>query len=118
MGKFGKAIAAVLVLALVALRAKLSGDNNIEADEWVAVATVAVGALGTYLVPLAPEMRWGKTAVFALLAALDVLAVVILGGIEPGEWIDIVIAIGGALGVAVMPAVSDNAVAAKSGLGD
>lgn len=114
MSKYGKAIASTLFAVLIAAYATFSGDQNIEPAEWVAIAIAATGAAGTYLVPLAPQFRWGKDAVNALLAILQVLATVILGGLDSNEWILLVLAAGQALGVAVTPAVSDNGISSKN----
>jgi hypothetical protein len=114
MNTYGKAIASAVFFVLTALYAKLSGDGRVDPEEWVAVAIAAASAVGVYLVPLAPQYRWGKTAVAALLAALQVAATVILGGIDTNEWLLIVLAVGQALGVAAAPAVSDNGVSSKA----
>ncbi|NJP33553.1 hypothetical protein [Micromonospora thermarum] len=109
-GRYGKALAATTFAALTALYATSSGDGVVDPDEWVAIAIAAVSAVGVYVVPLAPRYRWTKTAVAALLAGLQVLATVILGGVDANEWLLIAIAIGQALGVAAAPATSDNGV--------
>ncbi len=113
--RYGKAIAATVFAALTALYAVSSGDDRVDPDEWVAIAIATVSAVGVYLVPLAPRYRWAKTAVAALLAGLQVLATVILGGLDADEWLLVLIAVGQALGVAVAPATSDNGVASRPG---
>ncbi|GAA2715183.1 hypothetical protein ACFY2R_27770 [Micromonospora olivasterospora] len=115
--RYGKAIASAVFFVLTVLYAKLSGDNHLDPEEWVAVAIAAVSAVGVYLVPLAPEYPWAKSAVAALLAALQVLATVILGGLDTNEWILIVLAVLQGLGVAAAPAVSDNGVAGDALVG-
>lgn len=111
--RYGKALAATVFAALTALYATSSGDGRVDPDEWVAIAIAVVSAVGVYLVPLAPRYRWTKTAVAALLAGLQVLATVVLGGMDANEWLLVVIAIGQALGVAAAPATSDNGVASR-----
>lgn len=66
-----------------------------------------------YLVPLAPQYRWGKTAVAVVLGVLQVLTTVILGGLDSNEWIALVIAALTAAGVAGFPAVSGNGIGSK-----
>ncbi|MGN9777108.1 hypothetical protein ACTMS0_15285 [Micromonospora sp. H33] len=112
--KYGKALAATAFAALTALYAKSSGDGVVDPDEWVAIAIATASAVGVYVVPLAPRYRWTKTAVASLLAGLQVLATVILGGVHANEWLLIVIAIGQALGVAAAPATSDNGVTSRA----
>lgn len=85
--KYGKAISAVTYFVLVAAYAALSGDNRVDPDEWVAVAIAGVNAALVYVIPLAPQYRWPKTAVNVLLGVLQILATVILGGLDSGEWI-------------------------------
>ncbi|MDG4792025.1 hypothetical protein O7626_40125 [Micromonospora sp. WMMD1102] len=109
--KYGKALAAVAGAALTIAYGALSGDQRIEPDEAVQIAIAAATAVGVYLVPLVPEYRWAKTAVAAVLAVLQVLATVILGGLDSNEWIALLLAALTVLGVGITPAVSDNGVA-------
>jgi hypothetical protein len=114
MEKYGKAIAAVIGAILTAVYAAVSGDNRIEADEWISVAIAATIAIGVYLVPLDPRYRWGKTAVGVLLAVLQAATTLILGGLDSNEWILLVLAGLTAAGVVVAPAISNNGVAANA----
>ena len=111
--RFGKALAAVAGAALTVAYGALSGDQHIDPEEAVQIAIAAATAIGVYLVPLAPQYRWGKTAVAAVLAVLQVLATVILGGLDSNEWIALLLAALTVLGVGAAPAVSDNGVASK-----
>ncbi len=52
--------------------------------------------------------RWTKTAVAVVLAILQALATVLLGGLETNDWITLVIAGLGAAGVLAAPATSVN----------
>src|SRR5690606_3431081 len=112
INKYGKAIAAVVGATLVVVHAALS-DQRITAEEWVQVAIAGVTAVGVYLVPLAPKYRWGKSAVAVLLAVLQALTTVILGGLDTREVIVLVLAGLTAAGVVVAPAVSDNGIGSK-----
>jgi hypothetical protein len=109
--KYGKALAAVAGAALTVAYGALSGDQHIDPEEGVQISIAAATAVGVYLVPLVPEYRWAKTAVAAVLAVLQVLATVILGGLDSNEWIALLLAALTVLGVGVTPAVSDNGVA-------
>jgi len=106
MQTYGKAIAAIITAAIVAAYQALGGDSRLDAQEWVQVAIAFTTAVGVWLVPLAPQAKWSKSAVAAVLAALQVLVTVILGGIEPDEVLLILITVAGALGVYVAPATS------------
>jgi peptidoglycan/LPS O-acetylase OafA/YrhL len=112
--KYGKALAAVAGAALVVMYGALNGDRHIDPDEGVQIAIAAATAVGVYLVPLAPEYTWAKTAVAVVLGVLQVLTTVILGGLDPNEWIALVLAALTAAGVSFAPAVSDNGVTSKS----
>lgn len=120
--KYGKPLVSVLVLAALALYVALGADTHggarIVDIEWIAIAVASAQGLTTYIIPLAPQYPWAKTAVGAVLAGLDVLAVVILGGLDAQELFLIGFAVAGALGIAVAPAVSNNGVQAHAGIGD
>lgn len=120
--RFGKPIVSTLVLGALALYAALSatshGGVGIVDVEWIAIAFAITQGVATYVVPLAAQYPWGKTAVGAILAGLEVAAVVIVGGLDTQEWFLIGFAVLSALGIAVAPAVSDNGVRARAGIGD
>lgn len=106
--KYGKALVAVAGAALTVAYGALSGDQRIASDEAVQIAIAAATAIGVYLVPLTPQYRWAKTAVAVVLSVLQVLATVIIGGLEPHEWIALVLAALTVLGVGAAPAISNN----------
>ena len=106
--KYGKALAAVAGAAFTVAYGALSGDQRIEPDEAVQIGIAAATAVGVYLVPLTPQYRWGKTAVAVVLSVLQVLATVILGGLDSNEWIALLLAALTVLGVGAAPAVSSN----------
>lgn len=120
--KYGKPWVAVMVAAAlavyVAVGAGSHGGARIVDIEWIAIAIASTQGVATYVIPLAPRYPWAKTAVGAILAGLDVLAVVILGGLDTQELFLIGFAVAGALGIAVAPAVSNNSVQARAGIGD
>lgn len=114
MQQYGKAIVAIVTAALTAAYAALSGDQRIDAEEWVQIGIAAATAVGVYLVPLAPQYRWGKTAVAVILGVLQALATVVLGGLDTSEWIVLALAAATALGVVAAPAVSGNGIASRT----
>lgn len=97
--KYAKAIAAIVATVLAAVAAALTGDNTIDATEWVNVAILAVGACGVFAGPNVPGARYTKSILALLTAGLTVLASVIVGGITATELIQIVLAAAGAVGV-------------------
>lgn len=113
--RYGKAVLATLAAAGVTAYQALSGDQHIDPVEAVSVAIAWVTAAGVYLVPLAPQARWTKTAVATLLAVLQVLTTAILGGLGTDEVLLMLITAAGAAGVYVAPAVST--LTARGGVG-
>ncbi|MBF9135420.1 hypothetical protein I0C86_41960 [Plantactinospora sp. S1510] len=106
--KYGKALAAVAGAALTVAYGALSGDQRIEPDEAVQITIAAATAISVYLVPLTPQYRWAKTAAAVALSVLQVLATVILGGLDSNEWIALLLAALTVVGVGAAPAVSNN----------
>lgn len=101
--KYAKALAAVVVTVLAAIAAALTGDNTIDATEWVNVAILAVGACGVFAAPNVPGARYTKAVIAVLTAALTVAASAIVGGITSVELIQILLAAAGAVGVYAVP---------------
>lgn len=114
MSKYGKAVVAVIYAALVTAYTALSGDGRIESDEWVQVAIAFTTAVGVWLIPMAPGAKWAKSAVAGVLAVLQLLTTAILGGIEPGEWLLLLITFGSAIGIYVAPATTETPGAAPN----
>lgn len=108
----GKSIIAFLYAVAVAALPQLTGDRHVDPAEGVAIAIAIATAAATWLVPLAPSAPWVKTAVAALLAALQVTATVILdGALDSNDLLLIAATALGALGIAVAPAASKTGVA-------
>lgn len=103
---YGKAIVAAIYAVAVVAVPLFSGDNHVDPSEGVAIAIAVCTAILTYLAPLAPGARWVKTAVGAVLAGLQVLTTVIVGGVDGNDWLLIAFAVASFLGIAVAPAVS------------
>lgn len=103
--KYGKAIAAAL-LAVVSFAASVYADGIVTDDEKVQVAIAVATAVSVYLVPIL-GWPWMKTAISAVLAALNVLATVIIGGLDNNDMVQIIVAMLTVAAVAVTPARSD-----------
>lgn len=112
--KYGKAIAATLGAVALSIYVALT-DNHITPLEWILAGQAWIGSAGVYLVPLAPEYRWGKTAVGALFAGSEALVIAVPGGVDGHEWLGILIVVGAAAGIAGLPARSGNGVASTTG---
>lgn len=114
---YGKAVWAALYAVAVVVIPLVSDDRRVSGPEAVAVAIAACTAVLTWLVPLVPTATWIKSAVGAMLAGLQVLATVLDGGVSGNDWLLILAAAAGALGIAAAPAFSTKTkVAAGSSL--
>jgi len=105
---YGKAWAAIAYALVIALQAALGGDGWVEADEWVQISIAVVTAVGVYMVPITTQYKWVKTAVAVILAILQGLATVLLGGWEPNDWVTLLITALGAGAVLLAPATTVN----------
>jgi hypothetical protein len=112
--KYGKALVAVLYAAVTAGYQLVSGDGRVDQTEMVSIVIAAVTAIGVYLVPLSPTFKSAKTIIGAVLAVLQVLVTAIIGGIEPGEWMLMAIALCSALGIGFAPARTDSPVVGQT----
>jgi hypothetical protein len=104
--RIGKAVVAVVVLVAITVFQQLSGDHRIDPMEWVQIATALATAAGVYLIPLAPQAPWTKTALAVVLSLLQIATTVVLGGWDFDEIVVTLITVAGALGIAVAPATS------------
>ena len=96
---YWKAVLAVVVTVLSAVGAALTGDETISNNEWGNIAIAGVTAAGVFAAPNVPGARYTKAVLAVLGAALAVMASAIIGGITYTEWIQIVLAGAGAVGV-------------------
>lgn len=99
IGPYWKAVVGVIVTVVSAVGAALTGDEVISGNEWVNIAIAGVTAAGVFAAPNVPGARYTKAILAVLGAALATLSSVILGGVTPTEWIQIVVAAAGAVGV-------------------
>lgn len=123
MKTYGKSILALLGGLVLTVLPMLSGDHHIDADEAVAIVIAAAQLVGVWLVPLAPQAKWAKTAVAFVLTIAQVLSTLILGGIDLQDVGVLVTAVLTFFGVAYAGAVSPTPasvpdVVAKTGIGD
>ncbi len=100
--KFGPAVVAIVFAVLTAASAALT-DSHIEPGEGVQIAIQATTVAGVYLVPAIPSWPHAKTAIAAVLAVLNLLTTVIVGGITPPEVINLLVAAVGVLAVRFVP---------------
>ena len=103
MTRYSKFIAIAVATVLSAISAALMGDSVISPTEWVNVAIAGVGALAVFAAPNVPGAVYTKAILAVLTAALTVLTSAIVGGITYEEWIQIILAALGAIGVYAVP---------------
>jgi hypothetical protein len=90
-GKYGKTIAAALVLIVTAAQAALS-DGHLTQVEGVEIAIAATNAGLIYLVPNVPRWPWSKTILAAILAVLQLATSLIIDGISSADLSALVLA--------------------------
>lgn len=100
---YGKAIMAVIAAVLAALAAALSGDNRVDATEWVNVVILAAGAAAVFAAPNVPGARYTKVILAVITAMAAVAASVITDGISLTDWLQLALAGLGAIGVYSAP---------------
>ena len=106
LSTYGKFIVGFLYAVATAAVPLFSGDHHVDPSEGVAIAIAVCTAALTWLVPLVPSAPWIKSAVAAALAGLQVLATVIIGGVDGNDIMLIAFAVISALGISVAPADS------------
>lgn len=98
-----KTVAALIATALVAVQTGLS-DGGLSAQDWILVGSTVLGALGMAIVPNTPELNVAKFVVAAMTAGFVAAETAIADGVITGsDWITILIAALGALGVWAAP---------------
>lgn len=105
--KFGKAAVAVLVAGLTVLSSAVS-DGQFTAGEGVQIAIAAATAFSVWFVPNLPSSGGVKTGVAVVLAVLNAATAYIVGGLDTGEVVNLVLAGLGVLLIGVAPASSDG----------
>ena len=102
---YGKALVALLFAALTVLASALT-DGHVTPAEGIQIAISVATAAGVWLAPNLPRWPGVKTALAALLAALNLAVTLIDGGLTSAEVANLVIAGLAVLGVGVTPAQS------------
>lgn len=106
---YGKSIAAALIAVLTAVQAVLSDSatrGRITQVEGVQIAIAVANASLIWLVPNMPQWPWMKTALAAVLAALQLSTGLILDGISSADVSALIIAALMIVAPAAAPALS------------
>lgn len=104
MNRYLKFAVQVVIAAITAIVAA-AADDVIDAPEWINVVIVALGAVAVLGAGNLPSGVWAytKTIVAAATAGAVFLQSAISGGVTTSEWLQLALAVTGALGVAVVP---------------
>jgi uncharacterized membrane protein (UPF0136 family) len=100
---YAKALVAFLVTLLSGIVAALTGDNHVDSTEWINVAIAATGALAVFTAPNVPGARVTKFVLAALTAVLTLAVNLIADGVTVSEWLQLLVAAAGAVGVYAVP---------------
>lgn len=107
-----KAILAVVATVISAVVVALTGDGIISNVEWINVAIAGAGALAVFAAPNVPHAMFTKSILAALTAALTLLVSFISDGISTSEWLQIAVAVLGALSIYAIPNKTTEAMSA------
>jgi hypothetical protein len=105
MRAYGKSIAAVVVVVLLALQKILvpGHEHWTSIDTWTLVVA-ALGAVTVYVVPnLSTTSAAYAKQIVASFTAVAELALQFGGGIHGAEWVTVALAVAGALGISIAP---------------
>lgn len=111
--RYGRAAAAFAILVVTAIQATLSDSataGRITDGEGVQICVALVTATTVYVVPNVPAWPWLKTFLAITGGGLQVLAVLIVDGMDPADWTAVIL--GGATMVLVPLAPSKSKTAA------
>lgn len=100
---YGKSFAAVAAALISAAVAAMAGDQVIDAVEWVNVAIAGVTSAAVFAAPNVPGAKYTKSVLAVLGAVLVLLTSFITDGISATEWLQLLLAALGALGVYAAP---------------
>lgn len=99
-----KALVALLAAVLAAVVPGLLGDQPLGVVGWINVVVLAAGAVQVFNATNLPGWSIAKTIAAAISAAgVIVVSALSSGGISTVDWIQIVLAVVGALGVYAVP---------------
>jgi hypothetical protein len=91
----------LLMTVLLGIQTATSDGTVTDGQEWIQISIGAVTAFGVWAAANLPGATWIKSAVASVLAALSILVTAIIGGVNTGEIVNMVIAVLVALGVMV-----------------
>jgi hypothetical protein len=103
---YSKAFAMVLFTIISAIVAALT-DDVVTTAEWINIAILGFGAAQVFTAPNVPYSKYTKTILAALTAAATALVSFLTNGVSTAEWLQVLVAVGAAVGVYVAPRSSN-----------
>lgn len=106
---YGKVLMQIVAAVAMALIGFLD-DNFLDTVEIINCVLVALTAIGVWLVPnlTGGAAKYAKMGVAALTAGFTVLITAVSAGVDTTEWLQVLVAILGALGIIVPSAPQHN----------
>lgn len=101
--QYAKALMAVLATIVSAVIAALTGDNHIGDVEWINIAIAGAAALSVFAAPNVPGARITKFVLAFFMAVLTLAVNLIADGITLSEWLQLLVAGLGSVGVYAIP---------------
>lgn len=113
LGVYGKSITYIALTALSFLVTAFA-DNNLTTEELINLGVVAIGAVVVYALPNFPDSvaKYAKSGAAFATAGLVALLSFLSDGVQPTEWMQIILAAFAAVGVYIVPNVVDKKVQA------
>lgn len=108
-----KFILAVVATVISGIVVAMTGDSVISNVEWVNISIAGVGACAVFAAPNVPGAMYTKSILAALTAALTLMTSFITDGVSTSEWLQIGVAVLGALGVYAVPNSTQEAMSAS-----
>lgn len=101
--QYAKALMAVVATIVSAVIAALTGDNHIGDVEWINIAIAGAAALSVFAAPNVPGARITKAVLAIIMGVLTLAVNMIADGITLSEWLQLIVAGAGAVGVYAIP---------------
>jgi hypothetical protein len=111
---YAKAILAVVATLISGAVVALTGDGIISNVEWINIAIGGAGACAVFAAPNVPGAMYTKSILAGLTAALTLLVSFITDGVSTSEWLQIAVAVMGALSIYAVPNKTTEAMSANS----
>lgn len=103
MNDYKKLLWAILGPIVLFLKDAIGTGNPFTLPEQITVGALALGALGTWIIPNTPVLTTAKTWVNAVAAGTALLALLAGDGLVGDDWMDVLICILTTAGVLVIP---------------